>query len=163
MNFLEDYLSSQNQAWNNFYWNQQPTIFLTFTVDAGKMLRRGKGLTLTHTGVHAGQDQYGRIMVFHNHPANGRTSVVTLEEFAAGRQVNFTNERCTFDQKTVWERGIEAVRLGSPYHLFFNNCQHTSSDICHGQKKSPDLDFWKGLLLIGAGVLAINALANTKS
>lgn len=46
-----------------------------------------------HTGIMAGNDDYGRPMVIHNHPDSGFATVVTFDEFANGKQVFYSEEK----------------------------------------------------------------------
>jgi hypothetical protein len=127
--------------------------------DTGMVVYRSKGF-VTHTGIMAGTDEYGRSMVIHNHPYNGGATVVTFEEFANGKQVFYSDEECTYSPEQVWYRAIEAVNNGVPYRLFESNCQHLTSHACRGKKESEGLKAAASLalFLIGGGLL-VNAIS----
>jgi hypothetical protein len=122
--------------------------------DTGKVVYRSKGF-VTHKGIMAGKDVYGRSMVIHNHPDSGYATVVTYEEFANGKQVFYSDEECTFPQEQIWHRAIAAVNNKVPYRLFDSNCQHLTSHTCRGKKESEGLKAAASfaLLRIGGGLL----------
>jgi hypothetical protein len=126
--------------------------------DTGRVVYRSKGL-VTHTGIMAGTDVYGRGMVIHNHPDSGCATVVTFEEFANGKQVFYKEEECTYSPQQVWHRAIAAVNSKVPYRLFDSNCQHLTSHACRGTKESEGLKAAAAiaLLFIGGSLLLSNA------
>lgn len=125
---------------------------LQWQPNTGRIVWRYKNL-VKHTGVLAGNNQCGQPMVIHNHPANGRASLVTLEEFAQGKQVRYDDRPCSFPQRIVWQRAIDAVNRRVPYQLLTSNCQHLTSGACHGQQQSEDLQQIFKTLAVGATVL----------
>jgi hypothetical protein len=134
-------------------------MVLTQQHDTGRIVWRYKNL-VKHTGVMAGKDEYGRDMVIHNHPFSGAT-VVTFAEFADGKPVKYDNRPCTYDSYTVWRKAIESVNKGTSYSLLTSNCQHLTSNACHGRNESEDLEaFAKGVLAVGAFFLGASFLSS---
>ncbi len=118
--------------------------------DSGRIVQRAKfGGAISHTGIYLGKCPNTRVDIYiHNHPTQGKASIVNGNEFAQGMQIFWENTPCSYSPEQIIQRGLDAVAYQLPYKVLSSNCQHLTSVVCTGKKQSRDLDKW-----MGAGVL----------
>ncbi|MEI1280511.1 MULTISPECIES: hypothetical protein [Leptospira] len=116
-------------------------------------ISRSKEYGTKHTGVILGENEFGQIMVIHNHPESN-ISIVSIDEFMDGRKYySLRRPRLLLSQiKTNIKNAIVRNRR---YDLLNYNCQHFSSSIVDGYEVSNDVRNWgAALLFLGLGYLA---------
>lgn len=106
-----------------------------------------------HVGVYT-ENGY----VFHNHPVHGE-QLVTLNEFSKGKAITVTKPGVS-DRIGFTNRVNDAIASPKPYHLLFNNCEHTVSRLRTTESETPQVFFW-GATFILSGI-AIWATARAK-
>jgi hypothetical protein len=151
-NFLQGYTTLPLKI-NPYY-----TAAIQWNTNSGRIVWRKKaGGAIKHTGIYLGICQYTGIeYCIHNHPTQGRASIVTASEFAQGQQVNWDITPCSNSPEQIIEYGLSAVVRGIPYRLLSSNCQHLTSTACNNRKESPDLAKWGflgGIALIGVALI----------
>lgn len=100
----------------------------------------------THVGSY-----YGSGRVFHHHWKNG-PEIVSLEEFAKGRQV-IVLDGAVDDEPAYYRRVNQLLANPKPYAVF-NNCEHADSYVRTGVAASPQLQ-----AVVALGVLVIVGVA----
>lgn len=109
----------------------------------GQVLKRRKGLFLTHKGIYTGKGT-----VIDATPENG-VAERSLVEFADGQQVKDGGYPGNLSLETVLARAEGMI--GAPYSYTGDNCEHLVTSV-HGLKKeSPQL---QTLAAVGLFVLA---------
>ena len=122
--------------------------------DSGKIIERPKYIVgntyVSHTGIMLGTClNTNNPLVIHNHPSTGNASIVSLDEYSDGQQVNYAEEGCTNPPNLVLESGLDDVFNQRPYKLFSSNCQHLTSKACNNKPRSKDLNTWLGVAGVG--------------
>lgn len=113
----------------------------------GDILYRKK-IPAIHLGIYLGNDK-----VFHNNPENGE-HISSVSEFADGNKVHVFSVPEKL-RHIVLERVNQVMADPDSYSLFFNNCEHTVSNVVYEDKRSIQLRILSVLSLITVGYLAL--------
>lgn len=105
-----------------------------------------------HVGVCYGFDAMGEPLIAHNSGRFGQVRISPLKEFSEGKAVRITPSRSELSPQQVQERVEE--RLGKPYSLTSNNCEHFKAEVLGKERESPQLQFWGTVAVIACVMLA---------
>lgn len=104
----------------------------------GWEISRKKEFGLIHTGVILKNYAPGEFLILHNHPKTN-VAVVDLNEFLEG-QNEYYLRRPNLPIHLVEQRLIYAIKNKNEYDAVNFNCQHFSSSIVDGIRRSADLN-----------------------
>ena len=128
--------------------------WMTTTPRLGAMIGT-PGRLASHVGWYVGRLGAIERAVVHN--AKGYRAVVDpIEDFAPDGTYWVMRLAAPGAEATVIARALHLVKLGRPYHLFKNNCEHAATWAQLGRPQSPQLD---GAVRLAAllGVIAVVA------
>ncbi|WP_230457483.1 hypothetical protein [Leptospira santarosai] len=119
----------------------------------GWEISRPKGLGINHTGVIFGLDEFGQLLIIHNHPETN-IAIVDLEIFLNGYS-HYDLRSPSIPLQRIQRNIIRAIRENKKYDAMTNNCQHFSSFVIDGEKESKDLQAYTiAILLLSIGYFA---------
>lgn len=112
--------------------------------------------TIKHTGIELGHCMHTGLMLYiHNHPRQGRASIVSAEEFAQRQTVYYENGPCVNTPQQVIEVGLNAVIQRVAYRVAKSNCQNLTNKACKNVSYSQDFNKYAGLAAVFVGFLTI--------
>ncbi len=88
--------------------------------------------------------------VFQNHPSKGGEGLVRLAEFAGRRGCKLAHRPASHEISRITNKISSMLTNPQPYHLLFNNCEHSVNTTVRGKASSPQLQKW---LSLGVGFL----------
>ena len=113
-----------------------------------------------HDGVCYGFDEVGEPLIAHNSGRFGKVRISPLKEFSEGKEIRITSGQPKFSPQQVQMRINE--RIGKPYSLTSNNCEHFKSEVLGKKRESPQLQFW-GTVAVLACVMLITTSDKSNS
>lgn len=124
--------------------------------DSGSIVYRDKIDTIIgikHPGVVLGIDKWGTKWIAHNHFENGKSAIVSLDEFSKGETVFYDDREVAYDRHTIVKRAVRAWKGGVFYHWLKNNCQHFVNNITRDEHRSDTAERISNNVIGGGAIL----------
>jgi deoxycytidylate deaminase len=152
---LQDYASIENGNLRLYFHDGYRDIQLS--QNAGKIVWRYKNGFIQHTGIELGQCPQTREQFYiHNHPDEGRASIVSASDFRQGKEIYYENEPCVNTPNEVISMGLNAVIQQVPYRVMSSNCQNLTNGACKNVSYSQDKNkVLGGIAALGLGFLTL--------
>ena len=73
--------------------------------------------------------QTKKMVYLHNHPKQGKASIVFADEFAQGQKVYYDTGSCVNTPRKVIELGLNSVIRRTRYMFLTENCQNFTNKV----------------------------------
>ena len=112
-------------------------VTLYFNQNSGRAYYRNKLPAIKHPGIYIGSDQNGIEYFAHNHPFQGKPTLVPGIDFSDGANIFLYPEFATNPPLKVIEIALNRILSAEKYTLMTFNCQDFVNEALISKRKSP--------------------------
>lgn len=114
----------------------------------GDVLQVHKSGGVKHFGIYIGSGN-----IIDNSPSLGRVSIRSLRDFSPASKINVLKHQSKYTGFEIVERAMQ--RLGRPYNILTQNCEHFVTDVILGRPSSKQINTLIVTALLGLGIYAL--------